>query len=201
MAAGEHLYDRPVLTARETSCGRSAGLQTIWRDVLGYRRSEQTSGQHVICNCPGRHYASIGLFKARSRQTVDRMWHMVVANSLHRVATETERVRTGIVVRSIPSFWSVTSHQRECATAHMRAPRTTPSAPFTSDVRRGLLRARTMTPLANSDQLFWPIHCNSPVRGSTGSRIDSALRTSCARRLKIRMADAGRNEELQESSK
>lgn len=70
-------------------------------------------------------------------------------------------------------------------------PRTTPSAPFTSDVRRGLLRARTMTPLANSHQLFWPTHCNSPVRGPTNSRIDSAFRTSCARRLKIRMADAG----------
>lgn len=114
------------------------------------------------------------------------MWHMVVANSLGRVAPDEEGVTTGIVARSIPSFWSVTSCQNGNAD-----PRTTPSAPFTSDVRRGLLRARTMTLLANSHQLFWPTHCNSPVRGPTNSRIDSAFRTSCARRLKIRMADAG----------
>lgn len=49
----------------------------------------------------------------------------------------------------MPSFWSVRA-KRECATTRMRDPRTTPSAPFTSDVRRGLLRARTMNPLANS---------------------------------------------------
>lgn len=60
----------------------------------GYRRSEQASGQHVISNCPGRHYYSTGCFKARSCETVDRMWHM---------APDTERVTAGIVARSIPS--------------------------------------------------------------------------------------------------
>lgn len=175
----QDLYDRPVLIDRGTRGRRSARLRTIWRHALAIDDRDKREG-NVISNCPGRHDSSIGSLKARSCQTVDRMWHMVVANSLRRVAPDTERVTTGIVARSIPSFWSVTSR-----------PRTTPSAPFTSDVRRGLLRARTMTPLANSHQLFWPIHCNSPVRGLTNSRIDSAFRSSCARCLKIRMADAG----------
>lgn len=90
-----------------------------------------------MSNSPGRQYSAIGL-KARSCETVDRMCHMVVANSLPRAAPDTERVTTGIVARSIPSFWSVPSCQRECATTQKRAQRTTPSAPFTSDVRRGL---------------------------------------------------------------
>lgn len=60
----------------------------------GYRRSEQARGQHVISNCPGRHYYSIGCFKARSCETVDRIWH---------TAPDTERVTAGIVARSIPS--------------------------------------------------------------------------------------------------
>lgn len=87
-------------------------------------------------NSPGRHYSAIGL-KARSCERVDRMCHMVVANSFPRAEPDTERV-TGIVARSIPSFWSVPSCQRECARTQTRAQRTTPSAPFTSDVRRGL---------------------------------------------------------------
>lgn len=77
-----------------------------------------------------------------------------------------------------PRLWRAASRRRakrECATTPMRNPLTTPSAPFTSDVRRGLLRARTMNPLANSHQLFWSIQCNSPVGGPTNSRIDSAF--------------------------
>lgn len=167
-----------------------ARLRTFCRHVLAIEDWNKREGTRHS-NCSGRHHSSIGLFKARSCQMVDRMRHMVVANSLRRAAPDTERVTTGIVARSIPSCWSVTSRRRECATTQMRHPRTIPSAPFTSDVRRGLLRARTMTPLANSHQLFGPIHCNSPVRGPTNSRIDSAFRTSRARRLKIRIADAG----------
>lgn len=174
----QDLYDRPVLIDRGTRRRRSARLRTIWRHALAIDDRDKREG-NVIFNCPGRQYSSIGSLKARSCQTVDRMWHMVVANSLRHVAPDTERVTTGIVARSIPSFWSVTSR-----------PRTTPPAPFTSDVRRGLL-LRIMTPLANSHQLFWPVQCNSPVRGLTNSRIDSAFRSSCARCLKIRMADAG----------
>lgn len=90
-----------------------------------------------MSNSPGRQYSAIGL-KARSCETVDRMCHMVVANSLPRAAPDTERVTTEIVARSIPSFWSVPPCQRECTTTQKRAQRTTPSAPFTSDVRRGL---------------------------------------------------------------
>lgn len=135
----------------------------------GYGRSEQPRGQHVISNCPGRHYYSMGV----SRHDRVRRW----------TAPDAERVTAGIVARSIPSVLERYVVPRDS--------RTTPSAPFTSDVRRGLLRARTTTPLANSHQLFWPIHCNPPVRGPTNSIIDSAFRTSCARRLKIRMADGG----------
>lgn len=73
----------PICTTADTLAPRT-----------GYRRSEQASGQQVISNCPGRHYYSIGCFKPRSCETVDRMWH---------TAPDTERVTAGIVACSIPS--------------------------------------------------------------------------------------------------
>lgn len=48
------------------------------------------------------------LFKARSCHTMDRMWNLVVANSLERVAITCD---DGIEARSIPSFWIVASRQ------------------------------------------------------------------------------------------
>lgn len=89
----------------------------------GYRRPEQTRFQHGILVARGGSTAPRLGFSRRDRcHTVDRMWHLVVAKSLGRVAPETERVTTGL--RRAASRYSGALHRakRECATTRMRAP-------------------------------------------------------------------------------
>lgn len=63
-----------------------ARLRTFWRHVLAIEdRNKREGTRHS--NCWGRHYSSIGLFKARSCQMVDRMrtWLLPTASvALHQ---------------------------------------------------------------------------------------------------------------------